>query len=114
MRLHESFGLVVAVARAREGLNKSRHARSSQKRDDLTARIARRVPVGTRKRLGGQRARRRIRPDVPAGPALLARKRHRVCSGPNPFGGVVLRAKHGRSAVPAHKAHRERIRLADA
>jgi len=80
----------------------------------LTTNIARRVPVGTRKRFGGQRARRHIRSDVPASPAVLARKRARVCSGPNPFGGEVLRAKHGRSAVPAQWVHSERIRKADA
>ena len=80
----------------------------------MTADIARRVPVGTRKRFGGQRARQHIRSDVLAGPALLARKRDRVCSRPNLFGGAVLRAKHGRSAVPAHGVQGERIRKADA
>jgi hypothetical protein len=43
-----------------------------QKRDDLIANTARRVPVGTRKRFGEQRAR----------------------FWPNPFGGAVLRAIH--------------------
>ena len=56
----------------RDALPDSRHVRSGPQRDDLVANTARRVPEGTRKGFGGQSAR----------------------FGPNPFGGVILRAIH--------------------
>ncbi|MDO8386225.1 MAG: hypothetical protein Q7T13_07450 [Polaromonas sp.] len=53
-----------------DALPDSRHARSGPQRDDLLANTPRRVPEGTRKGFGEESAR----------------------FGPNPIGGVVLRA----------------------
>ena len=69
-----------------DALPDSRHARSGPQRDDLLANTPRRVPEGTRKGFGEESARQHSRSAVRAGMANMARKRDRVCSGPNPEG----------------------------